>query len=631
MKKAILLFAMLCLVLALTGCSCKHAETELRNVSQADCVNDGYTGDIYCLKCNAVVSRGEVISAKGHQLSETMNARQATCYSEGYTGDAYCTFCGTKVVQGEAIQMLEHTPGELERVSEAKCEREGYTGNIYCKVCGTLLEEGEAIPALEHVPGERVNVAEATCTERGYTGDVYCTICNSCIEYGERIDRIAHTPGEPQNVREATCTEKGYTGDIYCTVCNSHITGGEYTDKIDHTPGEPANAVEPTCLLEGFTGDTECIYCGKKFSGEAIAKLEHSFEDHTCTVCGWMEAGLYIDGKMEFSWEEMIANSYVTVDANNRLKSVVKSLYGLLVVEEGVRITDNYMFQESQLNGVYLPTSVSYIPYATFEDSAALEEVRCFGTMTKIDAYGFYGCSSLKEFIVPDGVTEINTGAFKYCTALQNIVLPDTLEIISEKAFEGCSALTEVKLPTSLEKIYNYAFRDCTALTSLELPEGLTYFGDDFILGTGVTELIAPSTITSFGSQQATALVHMDLSASQIKKINNRCFAYNANLKSVELPATLQELSIEAFRECPMLERLAFPEGFTGFNGSYDLASNTALTTIVWPASLTDGSKLASLPNLTEILYRGSELQWNLTASEDAFPNATIVFNYTGE
>ena len=54
----------------------------------------------------------------------------------------------------------------------------------------------------------------------------------------------------------------------------------------------------------------------------------------------------------------------------------------------------------------------------------------------------------------------------------------------------------------------------------------------------------------------------------------------------------------------------------------------TGVTEIVWPVSLTDGSDLAVLSNVQTIYYRGTELQWNLTASRDMFPNAEIVFDY---
>lgn len=52
------------------------------------------------------------------------------------------------------------------------------------------------------------------------------------------------------------------------------------------------------------------------------------------------------------------------------------------------------------------------------------------------------------------------------------------------------------------------------------------------------------------------------------------------------------------------------------------------LKRVVWPASLLDGSAFAVCTQLEEILYRGSELQWNLTTSKDLFEGVKVVYDY---
>lgn len=41
----------------------EHTRTEVRNAKEATCTEDGYTGDIYCTDCGALVAKGEVIPA----------------------------------------------------------------------------------------------------------------------------------------------------------------------------------------------------------------------------------------------------------------------------------------------------------------------------------------------------------------------------------------------------------------------------------------------------------------------------------------------------------------------------------------------------------------------------------------
>ena len=41
-------------------------EAELRNVKEATCTDDGYTGDSVCKHCGKTLAKGEVVKATGH-------------------------------------------------------------------------------------------------------------------------------------------------------------------------------------------------------------------------------------------------------------------------------------------------------------------------------------------------------------------------------------------------------------------------------------------------------------------------------------------------------------------------------------------------------------------------------------
>ena len=90
MKRSLLGILLLCVLLVLTGCACKHEETEIVNAADATCVQDGYSGDKVCLKCDETVEKGEAIPALGHTAGEVTGAVEATCTEEGYTGDEPC-------------------------------------------------------------------------------------------------------------------------------------------------------------------------------------------------------------------------------------------------------------------------------------------------------------------------------------------------------------------------------------------------------------------------------------------------------------------------------------------------------------------------------------------------------------
>lgn len=51
---------------------------ELRNNTDATCTHDGYSGDVYCTRCNEVLTEGHVIDALGHEWSDWQIVRDAT-------------------------------------------------------------------------------------------------------------------------------------------------------------------------------------------------------------------------------------------------------------------------------------------------------------------------------------------------------------------------------------------------------------------------------------------------------------------------------------------------------------------------------------------------------------------------
>ena len=87
----------------------------------------------------------EEIPATGHQHTELRNVSEATCAQEGYTGDTYCKDCGIKLSSGTVIPSTGHGTKITKFVKEATYTQEGYTGDIYCQDCGTLLEEEQYI------------------------------------------------------------------------------------------------------------------------------------------------------------------------------------------------------------------------------------------------------------------------------------------------------------------------------------------------------------------------------------------------------------------------------------------------------------------------------------------------------
>lgn len=89
-----------------------------------------------------------------------------------------------------------------------------------------------------------------------------------------------------------------------------------------------------------------------------------------------------------------------------------------------------------------------------------------FGTGWKeIGTNAFFGCSALKDIVLPEGVEYIRNGAFNGA-AIEAIHLPNTLKVIEANAFV-CENLKTITIPASVEKIEAQAFQKNKALTDV--------------------------------------------------------------------------------------------------------------------------------------------------------------------
>lgn len=83
----------------------------------------------------------------------------------------------------------------------------------------------------------------------------------------------------------------------------------------------------------------------------------------------------------------------------------------------------------------------------------------------EIGVQAFFGCSALKDVVLPEGVEYIRDGAFSG-SAIEAIHLPNTLKVIEKNAFV-CENLKTITIPASVEKIEAHAFQNNKALTDV--------------------------------------------------------------------------------------------------------------------------------------------------------------------
>lgn len=169
--------------ITITRSACKHETTEIRNKKDADCTQEGYTGDTYCIICQELVHAGTVIQKSAH------SGGTATCCH-----GAYCEHCGTEYTEKDASN---HEGGtDIRNKKEATCVSDGYTGDSYCKGCGARIKAGSVITATRHI------------WDKGEVSEID-TDGNTDLEFTHASEYTAVVDKEPvdESIAEETDTE----------------------------------------------------------------------------------------------------------------------------------------------------------------------------------------------------------------------------------------------------------------------------------------------------------------------------------------------------------------------------------------------------------------------------------------
>lgn len=298
-----------------TQAKCYHIGTgrETINYKAATCIEKGYSGDIVCKECGAVVTKGiplvENLLNHGNNR-ELRNAKDATCTEKGYTGDIYCIDCDTRVSKGKRTNALGHDYKNVAEVP-ATCVTKGTAATQQCKRCDYIVP-AQSLPI---DPNNHANIVKdvavaPTCTETGLTEGSHCGDCNKILIAQEVVSSTNHTEVIDPAVA-ATCTETGLTEGSHCSVCNKILVAQKTVSALNHSFTNYISNDDATCTEDG-TKTAKCDRCDvtDTQSDEGSAKGHTSVVDAavapTYSSVGLTEGSHCADCGLVFKEQEVI-------------------------------------------------------------------------------------------------------------------------------------------------------------------------------------------------------------------------------------------------------------------------------------------------------------------------------------
>ena len=291
-------------------------KTEVRNFVKATCTTDGYSGDLYCLGCEAKISDGEVVVATGHTADNWL-------FDSEYHWKV-CKVCS------EQLDKAAHTESDWIVDAHATSATDGRK-HKECTVC-RCMTKSEVIPKLDS-PGEDVPqiIVESVITDPGKSVDVNISFKNNpgitsaklTVSFPEALSLSAVTFGDigGQSITSPELNSPFIlnwfnglsdfeTSDFVFAKLSfdlaKDITIGKYDIVVDYNANDVfnnagnnveftkvnggvtviahnyiPNVTEPTCTEQGYTTYI-CSLCGDTYVGDYTDPLGHNGGVATC-------------------------------------------------------------------------------------------------------------------------------------------------------------------------------------------------------------------------------------------------------------------------------------------------------------------------------------------------------------
>ena len=154
--------------------------------------------------------------------------------------------------------------------------------------------------------------------------------------------------------------------------------------------------------------------------------------------------------------------------------------------------------------------------------------------ITAIEKDAFKIHENIEVVIFPEKITSIGDRVFYKCEKLKEVTIPDSVTSLGGASFSGCVNLEKVNLPKGITLIDAVTFYNCKNIREITIPEKVTKVDWNAFSGTGIKELVFPSSIKNLD----TGIVDSckDLEKIVFKGDTPPSIKYNSLKRNVENP-----------------------------------------------------------------------------------------------
>ncbi len=274
---------------------------------------------------------------------------------------------------------------------------------------------------------------------------------------------------------------------------------------------------------------------------------------------------------------------------------------GDIEIPYGVTKIPSHSFSRTDITGITMPGSVTLIEYGAFFECTALTKANYLGTVgqwcgiefASPDTNPLYYSKKLyingnlvTELVIPDTVTKINSYAFYNCTSIIGVSIPDSVTSIGEFAFLGCDFerytiydnacyvgneqnpylllvraknddITSCTIHQNTRFINDQAFSNCMMLTEATIGNGVVSIG-------------------AYAFEKCSSLKNITIPGS-VKSVGDYAFMGCLDITSVTMLEGVTKIGYMAFSDCTSLTSTVIPDSVTsiGYMAFYDCTSLT--------------------------------------------------------